>query len=98
MVYSGSVKVFEVLAVLSSCPALSMLGLATEHGSKVGLDGRTERRSHSVQNNLPAPRTTVRSLLPPDKPRTTRPSLVQSVAPTQTFRLRTSSSVPRGPI
>ena len=65
MVYSGSVKVLEVLAVLSSCPTLSMLGLAAEHGSKVGLDGRTERRSHSVQNNLPAPRTTVRSLLPP---------------------------------
>ena len=43
MVYSGSVKVLEVLAVLSSCPTLSMLGLAAEHGSKVGLDGRTER-------------------------------------------------------
>ena len=43
MVYSGSVKVLEVLAVLSSCPTLPMLGLAAEHGSKVGLDGRTER-------------------------------------------------------
>ena len=52
MVYSGSVKVVEVLAVLSSCPTPSMLGLAAEHGSKVGLDGRTEcglRAGHGAE-------------------------------------------------